>query len=123
MPIYPFCCEDCTTADETSYIFECLMSFAKAEEGKIQCPQCNGNNTTRMIGIPSMQMGLTLAQKKSGVKNSRLDSTKYMKDAREKRKREFSANTYEGSSNELWTGSEVQRGVFTGPSSVPKSKK
>ena len=71
------------------------------------------------LQVPALltyHMGLTAAEKNAGVKKSRRDAGNYMRDAREKRKKEFGPNSREGQSNELWTGGEYDKQVFKGPS-------
>ena len=115
MPIYAFNCSDCECE------FEVFTTFEKSTSEKWPCEECSSENTKKVPGLAAFHMGLTAAEKNAGVKSGRKDMGAYMKDARDKRKKEFGPNSREGQSNELWTGGEYDKSVWKGPSSK-KSK-
>jgi putative FmdB family regulatory protein len=110
MPIYPFRCEECSSD------FDVFASYEKATSENWPCEHCGSANTKKVPALLTYHMGLTAAEKNAGVKNSRKDMGNYMRDARDKRKKEFGPNSREGQSNELWTGGEYDKQVFKGPS-------
>jgi putative FmdB family regulatory protein len=110
MPIYNFKCNDC------QHGFEIFTTFDKSTSETWPCESCNSNDTKKVPSLASYHMGLTASEKNAGVKNSRKDMGAYMKDARDKRKKEFGPNSREGQSNELWTGGEYDKRVWKGPS-------
>ena len=111
MPIYLFKCDECESNFEvfTTYDKSCSESWA--------CENCASAKTKKVPALAAFHMGLTVSEKNAGVKNSRKDMGAYMKDARDKRKKEFGPNSREGQSNELWTGGEYDKRVWKGPSS------
>jgi putative FmdB family regulatory protein len=114
MPIYSFKCDDCENN------FEVFTTYDKSNTEKFPCEECSSTNTKKIPSLASFHMGLTVAEKNAGVKPSRRDMGNYMKDARDKRKKEFGPNSREGQSNELWTGGEYDKSVWKGPSSKKK---
>jgi len=114
MPIYSFMCNDCECD------FEVFTTFEKSTSEQWACEECGSKDTKKVPGLASFHMGLTLGEKNAGVKKSRRDMGAYMKDARDKRKKEFGPNSREGQSNELWTGGEYDKTVWKGPSSKKK---
>jgi hypothetical protein len=109
-----FKCEGCECN------FEVFTSFDKSNTEKWPCEDCGSTETKKIPALASFQMGLTVSEKNAGVKKSRKDMGAYMKDARDKRKKEFGPNSREGQSNELWTGGEYDKQVWKGPSSKKK---
>lgn len=110
MPIYSFKCDDCDN------VFEVFTSYDKSNTEQWKCEFCSSVNTRKVPSLASFQLGLTAAEKNAGVKKNRRDMGAYMKDARDKRKKEFGPNSREGQSNELWTGGEYDKRVWKGPS-------
>ena len=114
MPIYLFKCIDCECN------FEVFTTYSKSTSESWECESCSSKNTKKVPALASFQMGLTASEKNAGVKKNRKDMGAYMKDARDKRKKEFGPNTREGQSNELWTGGEYDKRVWKGPSNAKK---
>lgn len=110
MPIYAYKCNDC------EHDFEVFTTYDKSLSEQWPCEACESTNTKKVPGLASFSFGLTAAEKNAGVNKNRKDMGAYMKDARNKRKKEFGPNTREGQSNELWTGGEYDKTVWKGPS-------
>jgi len=110
MPIYSYRCNSCENE------FEIFTTYEKSNSEIWPCNECNSSDTKKVPALASYHLGLTAAEKNAGVKKSRKDMGGYMKDARDKRKKEFGPNSREGQSNELWTGGEYDKRVFKGPS-------
>ena len=114
MAMYPFECQTCVDEDDNRFQFTLRMAI-KDYNPQQSCPTCGGE-CRRILTVPAIHEGLTAAEKTAGTTRNRKDSGKYMKDAREKRKRAYGKGTREGDSNELWTGNEKRDGAFKGPS-------
>jgi len=110
MPIYAFKCNDC------EHDFEVFTTFDKSTSENWACENCGSLETKKVPGLASFSFGLTAAEKNAGVNKNRKDMGAYMRDARDKRKKEFGPNSREGQSNELWTGGEYDKTVWKGPS-------
>jgi putative FmdB family regulatory protein len=110
MPIYAFKCNDCENG------FEVFTTFEKSTSEQWPCSECGSVSTKKIPALASFSFGLTAAEKNAGVTKTRKDMGSYMKDARDKRKKEFGPNSREGQSNELWTGGEYDKTVWKGPS-------
>jgi hypothetical protein len=87
-----------------------------------QCPECS-STSVRLYTAITIHQGRTLAQKTSGASKRTIEHGKYMKDAREKRKRKYAPDSREAQSNELWVGSEVQDEVIKVPEKQVKKSK
>lgn len=81
MPIYPFRCEECSGE------FDVFASYEKATSEKWPCEHCGSTDTKKVPALLTYHMGLTAAEKSAGVKKSRRDAGNYMRDARDKRKK------------------------------------
>lgn len=103
MPLYDFKCTACGQGDE-EYFFTLSMSM-NTDRSVVACNACGQtDNVLRVFSVPSFHNGMTANEKAAGTTKSRFDSGKFMRDHREKRKREYGPNTREGQSNELWAG-------------------
>ncbi len=109
MPKYRFQCSN----NECELNFDINMSSDEYQSKQI-CPDCD-SISERVFTVVAVHQGKTIAQKKSGVSSKTIEHGKYMKDAREKRKRNYDPTSREAQSNELWVGSEVQDGVINAP--------
>jgi hypothetical protein len=110
----------CSKNNKEDYFFELNCSMSEYT-GKSKCPICGKQSKTRIYTPPAIHMGMTAAEKSAGTTKQRVDYAKYVRDARDKRKRQADPNSRDAKSNELWTGSEVERGVISGPNSVEKA--
>jgi hypothetical protein len=111
MPIYEY---EFTHEDGAIERFELMRSISARDE---PAPAPSGAGFGKRIpSLPGAVIeGLTAAEKRVGTTNNRREWGKYMKDNREKRKKNYSPTTREGSSNELWVGNEVKDGVIAAP--------
>jgi len=109
MPKYKFRCPN----EKCENHFDVRMS---AEEYKPEqtCPDC-GSEAVRVFTPVTVHQGRTLSQKQSGASLQTIDNGKYMKDARERRKKNYDPTSREAQSNELWVGSEVNDGIIKAP--------
>lgn len=116
MPKYQFKCSN----EECNNVFDIRVSVDEycAEQS---CPTCQ-NSAKRVFTVISVHQGRTLSQKTSGASLKTIEHGKYMKDAREKRKRNYDPKSREAQSNELWVGSEVNDGVIETPEKNKRSK-
>ena len=65
--------------------------------------------------VPSMinsSQGLTLREKIAGTTKKRVESSRFMRNQRDRRKKIYHPDSYQGSSNEIWTGVEGKDGVI-----------
>lgn len=116
MPIYEYACSN----TECAIVFEEIVPLSERDVVR-NCPECDCSSD-RMISNFAFQYGRTRADKKIGATNDRVDKTKYMLDAREKRKKKYAPGSREAESNELWVGTEVQDGVIKAPNHKKKIK-
>ena len=114
MPIYEYKCFKCTKKNKENVIFE-ITQRMNDDHSQAECPICGTISTTRIFTPFALHEGLSQAEKSAGTTKHRADLGKFMKDSRDKRKRTAEPGTKDAISNELWTGSEVQRGVIKGP--------
>lgn len=117
MPKYSFRCSNEQCLNE----FVLHMHF-KDYNPEQQCPECS-STSVRLYTAITIHQGRTLAQKTSGASKRTIEHGKYMKDAREKRKRKYAPDSREAQSNELWVGSEVQDEVIKVPEKQVKKSK
>lgn len=111
MPIYEYEFEH---EDGSIERFELMRSISERDSPAL-APSGKGEGK-RVPSLPgAILQGRTAAEKKVGTTNHRKEWGKYMKDAREKRKKNYSPTTREGMSNELWVGNEVKDGVIAAP--------
>jgi putative FmdB family regulatory protein len=113
MPIYDFICEKCEENKNKDFIFEAKVSISEKTES--ECPKCKKTTNKQKFASIPFSFGLTAAEKKAGTTKKRFEMGKHMKNERTKRKKESAPNSRDAISNELWTGSEVDRGVIKGP--------
>ena len=94
MPLYEFKCKECGCEFEKQQRME--------EEHVSNCPDCNSNDTTRRYSSISINIisDKDLSARLQGVPKKRLDMTKYLKDEREKRKKDPQSEK-EAKTNEL----------------------
>lgn len=92
--------------------FDHMTTMAEYDETNVSCPNCGSKNTKRLISSVGFVMGMTAAQRSSGTTSKRLDMANYMRDQRDKRKRQYAPGTKQHDSNELWTGNEIKDGVL-----------
>lgn len=104
MPKYTFLCSD----SECNHEFNVYIS-ANEYNSEQSCPECK-NKAKRVFTAVSVHHGRTIAQKTSGASLRTIEHGKFMKDAREKRKKAHDPNSREAQSNELWTG-ELPEGI------------
>ena len=107
---------ECENSGAIELLFE--QSFPMTtdfSQVKATCPDCDGNNTQKVMSTFAVHYGLTNNEKTAGTTKRRKDVGAYMRDARDIRKREARPGTKDAVSNEIWTGSEVTRGVIEGP--------
>jgi putative FmdB family regulatory protein len=116
MPKYKFRCSN----EECGSDFDIQVSASDYSPEQI-CPDCSGA-AKRVFTTVSIHHGRTLAQKKSGASLKTIEHGKHMKDAREKRKRNYDPTSREAKSNELWVGSEISDGVIDAPEKNKRSK-
>jgi len=116
MPKYQFRCSN----EECSDIFDIRVS-ADEYSAEQNCPKCN-KFAKRVFTTISIHQGRTLSQKVSGASLKTIEHGKFMKDARDKRKRNYDPKSREAQSNELWVGSEVNDGVIDAPEKNKRSK-
>lgn len=111
MPIYEY---EFTHPDGSAERFETIRPFATRDE---PTPAPSGLGFGKRVpSLPAAQVtGMTAAEKKLGTTSSRREWGKYMRDARDKRKQNYSPSTREGFSNELWVGNEVRDSVIAAP--------
>jgi putative FmdB family regulatory protein len=109
MPTYPFRCLN----DDCKNVFDIIMTVSEYCATQT-CPTCN-NDAQRIYTVVAVHQGRTLSQKQSGASLKTIEHGKYMKDAREKRKKNYHPDSREAQSNELWTGSEVNDGIIDAP--------
>lgn len=102
MPLYRFKC----TCDNTIHELHLSIDNYKAE---LTCP-CGEGTMKRIFDSFSTKEGRTVAQKKLGATEKRLDSGKWMKDETKKRKSEAHPDSREAKSNEFWLGNEFKDG-------------
>jgi len=115
MPKYKFRCSN----EECGLDFD-IRASADEYSSEQSCPNC-ANQSKRVFTTVSIHQGRTIAQKQSGASSKTIEHGKYMKDAREKRKRNHDPKSREAQSNELWVGSEVQDGVINAPEKNKRS--
>ena len=111
MPIYEY---EFTHEDGSVERFELMRSITSRDE---PAPAPSGAGMGRRVpSLPGAILeGRTATEKKAGTTKQRKEWGNYMKDAREKRKQNYSPSTREGMSNELWVGNEVKDGVIAAP--------
>jgi putative FmdB family regulatory protein len=109
MPRYQFRCP----SEECGNIFDVYMS-AEEYTDIHACPDCQ-IDAKRVFTTISVHHGRTLSQKKAGASLKTIEHGKFIKDARDKRKKNYGPESREGQSNELWVGTEVQDGVVNAP--------
>ena len=71
----------------------------------------------------AMQGGMTATEKNSGTTKQRVEYSKFMKAQKEIRKKNYSPDTREHKSNEIWTGKEGLDGITELPISKKVTKK
>lgn len=115
MPTYEFKCRKCLDENNELFVFETYMPIYKDQDkkefndiSKAVCPRCNENTDYRVYGSFTMTTGMTLSEKNFGATKQRVETTKYLKEERRKRKREYDPGTRAHDSNELWTGNNVK---------------
>lgn len=109
MPKYQFLCSN----SECGEVFDIRIPASEYTPEQ-NCPKCE-QVAKRVFTPVNIHQGRTLGQKTSGASLRTIEHGKYMKDAREKRKRNYSPTSREAQSNELWVGTEVQDGVLKAP--------
>lgn len=105
MPLYKFSkCEQCK--------FEEISLFLNYNDyaPEIDCP-CGQGKARRLFSNFSSVNGMTVRQKELGVKQSRIDAGRYMKEQTETRKKEYPADSRQANTNEYWTGTEGLDGL------------
>lgn len=111
MPIYEYQRID---SDGTIERWEAIRSMSDRDD-PIDAPSGKGKGTRVISNFGAIHFGLTATEKAVGTTPHRKEWGKYMKDNREKRKKNYSPTTREGMSNELWVGNEVKDGVIAAP--------
>ena len=101
-------------------MFEQILPISKRDDLRL-CPECD-SPSERLVSNFAFQYGRTRADKKIGASKERVDNTKYMLDARDKRKKKYAPGSREAESNELWVGTEVDDGVIKAPNHKKKIK-
>lgn len=119
MPTYGFKCLKCKKNKKKDFPFDAKMSIAEYNE-EAPCPKCGNISKTRIYDVFAIHEGLNRSQKESavgglGAMRNRVDTGKYMKDEKDKRKRNAAPGSRDAISNEYWTGTEVERKVISGP--------
>lgn len=130
MPLYEFKCLGCTEnnrqirldlqekgeirtienyCDDYTFTIKGSMSAPPVEA---TCPECNQITQSKVFSF-SVQYGLTREDKEFGTSKGRLDYAKHIRNEREKRKKTAKPGTKDYDSNELWTGTETERGVIS----------
>lgn len=102
MPLFRFRC----TCDDSIHELHLAINDYKNE---MPCP-CKKGTMTRIFDSFNSKTGRTLAQKKFGASEKRIDSGEWMKEETRNRKLKSPPNTREGDSNEFWLGNEFKNG-------------
>lgn len=92
-----------------------VMCNQSESSNSFECVHCQGTNTKKIPSVFSYTFGRTRLEKTAGTTSKRFELGKYMRSEREKRKRTADPTSRDAITNELWTGTEVQRGVIKGP--------
>lgn len=109
MPKYQFRCSNEECCEEFN-----IWMLASEYDANQPCPKCL-SQSQRVFTTVFVHQGRTISQKQSGTSLKTIEHGKYMKDAREKRKKNYDPQSREAQSNELWVGTEVQDGVIKAP--------
>ena len=109
MPQYDFKCKACSEKAGETIVFSATQGMN--DERVAACPDCGEESRVQIFSSFTIHEGTTRAFKEMGVPKERIEKGKFLRDARDKRKREYGPGTYEGESNELWTGSHVPKGI------------
>lgn len=75
----------------------------------MDCP-CGKGTMKRIYDSFATKEGRTLNQKKQGASERRIESSKWMKDEKDKRKKSAPPGSREHDSNEFWLGNEFKTG-------------
>jgi hypothetical protein len=129
MPTYEFECLSCTEKIKeiksnpeninNEDIQNCPDNYTFEIEGcmsnpphEAECPVCEVITNRRVFFPAYVHWGLTAAEKSAGTTKGRFDMGKFMKDARDKRKRQAAPDSKDKISNELWTNTPWQKDLL-----------